>query len=184
MTLFGLSGDFLVPTISIAEKILRPLAIYIFLVIAFRIFGKRQLGQLTSFDFIVLLTISNVVQNAMIGNDNSLLGGMIGAVTILVANFALAYLTYHVKGLERLVEGNSTVFVENGKILTNNLRKELFTEQDLFQALRKNQIDPEFDLPSLKRVELDPDGQITILKKGRITRAKDKPVADDKVGSN
>jgi uncharacterized membrane protein YcaP (DUF421 family) len=170
----GFSDDFLLPSISILEKVVRPLLVYIFLVVAFRFFGKRQLAQLTSFDFIVLLTISNVVQNAMIGNDNSLLGGMVGATTILVANFALAYLTFRSRRIERLVEGDSTVFVQDGKILTENLRKELFTEQDLFQALRRIQIDPETDLSTLKLVELDPDGQITILKKGLISRKKER----------
>lgn len=170
----GFSNDFLLPSISILEKVVRPLLVYIFLVVAFRIFGKRQLAQLTSFDFIVLLTISNVVQNAMIGNDNSLVGGMIGATTILVANFVLAYLTFRSRRIERIVEGDSTVFVQDGKILTENLKKELFTEQDLFQALRRIQIDPETDLSTLKLVELDPDGQITILKKGLISRKKER----------
>lgn len=171
----GFSNEFLLPQIPFLEKIVRPLIVYIFLLVAFRIFGKRQLGQMTPFDLIVLLTISNVVQNAMIGGDNSLGGGLIGATTILVANFALAYLTFRFPRFDRLVEGEATILVENGRILPENLKKELLTEQDLRRALLKDQIDPDTDMPHLKRVELDPDGQITIIRKSRITRAQDKP---------
>lgn len=170
----GFSESFLIPEISVVEKIVRPLLVYIFLVIAFRVFGKRQLGELTPFDLIVLLTISNVVQNAMIGRDESLTGGLLGALTILVANFVLAYLTFKIPWLDRLVEGTPTVLVENGKIHRKNLEKELLTEQDLRLALLRNQIDPDEDFATLKRVELDPDGQITILQKKRVSRAGDK----------
>jgi len=167
----GFSNEFLIPEIPVLEKILRPLIIYVFLLVAFRIFGKRQLGQLTPFDLIVLLTISNVVQNAMIGNDDSLTGGMIGATTILVANLILAYLTFRFHRFDKLVEGEATVLLENGKILPENMRKELLTQEDLFQSLRRQQIDPDTDLPSLKRVELDPDGQITVIRKSRMQRS-------------
>src|SRR2546430_16061133 len=76
------------------EKIVRALAVYGFLLLAIRVFGKRELGQLTAFDIIVLLTISNILQNAMIGNDNSLLGGIIGAVGLLGANLGVAYAVF------------------------------------------------------------------------------------------
>ena len=85
--------NILVPDITIAEKIVRSAVVYGFLLVAFRICGKRQLGQLTAFDLVVLLIIGNVVQNAVIGNDNSLGGGLIGATPILVLNAVLAYLT-------------------------------------------------------------------------------------------
>lgn len=170
MQLFGFSDQFLFPQIPVLEKIVRPLVVYLFLLIAFRVFGKRELGQLTPFDLIVLLTISNVVQNAMIGNDNSLSGGLIGATTILVANLVLAYLTFRSRRLERLVEGAPTVLIQDGKILQENLKKELVTEEELRRALRRNEIDPDTDLPLLKRVDLDADGEITIVRKSRLTR--------------
>lgn len=174
----SIGSDFLFPQISILEKIVRPLIIYIFLIAAFRVFGKRQLGLLTPTDFIVLLTISNVVQNAMIGNDNSLSGGIIGALTILVANYALAYFSFRFPRFDRLVEGDPTILIENGKILRRNLQKELLTEYDLRHALRKIQIDPDADLSSLKRVELDPDGQITVVRQSKIVRnSSAKPAA-------
>ena len=83
---FNLTPNFLIPEISIAEKILRPLLVYVCLVIAFRFLGKRMLGMSTPFDLIVILTIANVLQNAMIGPDNSVLGGLIGAATLIVAD--------------------------------------------------------------------------------------------------
>ncbi|HZQ06958.1 MAG TPA: YetF domain-containing protein [Anaerolineae bacterium] len=168
--LFGFSTDFLAPTISILEKIVRPLVVYLFLLFAFRIFGKRQFAQLTPFDLIVLLTISNVVQNAMIGNDSSLLGGIVGATTILVANFMVAYLTYHYPRIDRIIEGQPVILVQDGKIIEENLRRELLTQQDLFNALRRSEIDPETQLDTLKMVELDTDGQITVIRKTRLPR--------------
>jgi uncharacterized membrane protein YcaP (DUF421 family) len=164
------SPEFLLPQIPLLEKIVRPLLVYIFLLIAFRVFGKRQLGQLTPFDFIVLLTISNVVQNAMIGGDNSLIGGIIGALTILVANFALAYLSFRFPRFEHVVEGDPTVLIENGQILLHNLKKELVSEHDLRQTLVRNQIDPDTDLPNLKILAIDPDGQITIVRTSKFKR--------------
>lgn len=162
----GFSADFLMPDIPVLEKIVRPLIIYLFLLGAFRILGKRQLGQLTPFDLIVLLTISNVVQNAMIGNDTSLSGGIIGASTIFVANLAVAYLTFKFPRFETILTGKPTILIENGVINYKNLEHELLTERDLFYALRRNGIDPDTDLPTLKKVVLDQDGQITILRKG------------------
>lgn len=172
-----LNFDFLFPQIPVLEKILRPLIVYVFLLVAFRIFGKRQLGQMTPFDLVVLLIISNIVQNAMIGDDTSLGGGLLGAITILVANFGLAYLTFHFPRVDRLVEGEPTVLIENGKILHGNLKKELVSEMDLRRALRRDEIDLDAALPSLKRVELDEDGQITIIRSSRITRARDGEVS-------
>src|SRR5260370_6178180 len=108
--------EILIPDISLVEKVIRPMVVYLFLLIAFRVAGKRELGQMTPFDLIVLLTISNVVQNAMIGADNSLGGGLIGAATLLIMNWVLARLSYYFPRFERLVEGQPTVLVENGKI--------------------------------------------------------------------
>lgn len=109
--------DILVPDISIAEKVLRSGAVYVFLLVAFRLCGKRQLGQLSAFDLVVLLLISNVVQNAVIGNDNSLGGGLIGATTILLLNAVVAYLTFRFKRVDRVVEHSPTVLVRHGRII-------------------------------------------------------------------
>ena len=127
-----------IPEISVAEKILRSVVIYLFILLAFRFTGKRQVGQLTPFDLVVLLIISNVVQNAVIGNDNSLGGGILGAVTILALNYAVVEITYRSKRARRLLELQPTLLIHNGRILEEHLRRERVTLDDLLAALRRN----------------------------------------------
>ena len=157
--------DFLIPEISILEKMIRPLSVYIFLLVAFRIFGKRELGSIGPFDLVIWLTISNVLQNAMIGADNSLTGGLIGATTMFGANWCLARLSYSFPTFEKLIQAEPTVLVENGRILQQNLAKELLTEEDLRHALRKNQVDLDEELPYLRKVLFESDGSITIVRR-------------------
>ena len=128
--------NILIPDITIVEKVLRAGGVYAFLLVAFRLCGKRQLGQLGAFDLVVLLLISNVLQNAMIGNDNSLTGGIIGAVTILVLNSVVADLTFRFKRVDRVVEHSPTVLVRHGRIIRDNLRRERLGPRDLRAALR------------------------------------------------
>lgn len=169
---------FLIPEVSIVEKIIRPLVVYVFLLAAFRVVGKRELGSMSPFDLIILLTISNVVQNAMIGADNSLTGGLIGAATLLAANDAVARLSFRSHRFELLVEGEPTLLIENGKILEKNLAKEALTFDDLGLALRKNQVDPDTDLATIRRAELESDGSITITR----THAADKTLQQRRRG--
>jgi uncharacterized membrane protein YcaP (DUF421 family) len=157
--------DLLIPEIPVLEKIVRPLAVYIFLLVAFRLFGKRELGSISPFDLVIWLTISNVLQNAMIGADNSLTGGLVGATTMFVANWFFARLYFRFPKFEHLVQATPTVLVENGKILEQNLQSELLTIDDLRHALRKNQVDLDEDLPYLRRVLLESDGAVTIVRR-------------------
>jgi len=154
--------QFLIPEIPILEKIIRPLVVYIFLLVAIRVFGKRELGSMTAFDLIILLTISNVIQNAMIGADNSLTGGLIGAATIFIVNAIVAWLSYRFPAFAWLVQGQPTVLIENGKILERNLAHELLTNEDLREGLARNQIDLDTELGTIHRAELEPDGSITV----------------------
>src|SRR5512138_564663 len=94
-------------SVPLIEKILRPILIYLFLVVGLRLAGRRELAQLSPFDLVVLLTISNTVQNAIIGEDNSVVGGIIGAITLLLANGLLGRLVYRFRKLENLVEGST-----------------------------------------------------------------------------
>jgi uncharacterized membrane protein YcaP (DUF421 family) len=94
-----------VPSLPILEKIIRPIIIYFFLVLVFRLSGKRELVQLNPFDLVVLLTISNTVQNAIIGDDNSLAGGMIGATSLVITNYLVVRFLYDHRKLDQLVEG-------------------------------------------------------------------------------
>ena len=152
-----------IPEVQILEKIVRPLVVYFFLLIAFRVAGKRELGQMTPFDLIVLLTISNVLQNAMIGPDNSLTGGIIGGLTLFVANGLIGRLTLYFPSIAGLLEGKPTPLIENGRILTRNLRREVMTRGELERAIRKHGLEPEADLPRIKRALLEQDGTVTII---------------------
>src|SRR5256886_14365344 len=104
-------------SVSWEERVIRAVLVYAFLLLAIKAFGRRELGQLTAFDLIVLLTISNILQNAMIGNDNSLLGGGIGAVTLLGVNMAVAYAGFRSRRIERLVEGGPRILISDGEVL-------------------------------------------------------------------
>ena len=152
-----------IPEVPILEKIIRPLVVYFFLLLAFRLAGKRELGQMTPFDLIVLLTISNVLQNAMIGPDNSLSGGLIGGLTLFCANGLVSRLVLHFPKLEKLLEGKPTLLIEDGRILTKNLRREVMTRDELQRAIRKHDLDPTADLPFIKKALLERDGTVTIV---------------------
>src|SRR5437773_6647809 len=103
--------------LPLAEKIVRPILVYVFLVVSLRLAGKRELAQLNPFDLVVLLTLSNTVQNAIIGEDNSVTGGLIGAATLLIINhFVVRYLYAHER-IDRLVEGDPDTLIENGVVL-------------------------------------------------------------------
>jgi uncharacterized membrane protein YcaP (DUF421 family) len=118
-------------TAPVAEKMLRPVIVYVFLVVVLRIFGKRELAQLNPFDLVVLLSLSNTVQNAIIGNDNSVTGGIIGAFTLLALNYFVVRFLFKHRRLDQLMEGTPTVLIENGEVRRDGLAKELLTESEL-----------------------------------------------------
>src|SRR6266849_662529 len=103
-------------SIPILEKIIRPILVYAFLVILLRIFGKRELAQLNPFDLVVLLSLSNTVQNAIIGDDNSVSGGMIGAVTLLVTNYLVVRFLFRHRRLDQVMEGKPATLVKDGHV--------------------------------------------------------------------
>ncbi len=150
------------PDISVWEKILRSGVVYLFILLAFRFAGKRQVGQLTPFDLVVLLIISNAVQNSMIGNDNSVGGGMIGAATILILNWIVVEVSYRFKPARRLLEGQPALLVHNGKILTENLKHERITLEDLQAALRRSGVG---DVHQVRYAVLEENGQISVIPK-------------------
>jgi uncharacterized membrane protein YcaP (DUF421 family) len=116
---------------SIVEKALRPILVYLFLVVLLRIFGKRELAQLNPFDLIVLLSLSNTLQNAMIGDDNSVTGGLIGAFALCAINYAVVRFLFKHRRLDQLIEGKRTVLIEDGEIQHKALAAELLTTSEL-----------------------------------------------------
>ena len=145
-----------------AEKILRPIIVYIFLVIGLRLAGKRELAQLNPFDLIVLLTLSNTVQNAIIGDDNSVTGGLIGAATLLALNYIVVRFLYRHEQIERLVEGGSVTLVANGELQHPSCAREFITVEELESAARRQGLE---SLAAIKTAILEPGGTITFVPK-------------------
>src|SRR6266699_276275 len=110
--------------LPLLEKMLRPVIVYVFLVIVLRIFGKRELAQLNPFDLVVLLSLSNTVQNAIIGDDNSLTGGVIGALALLSVNYLVVRFLFRHRRLDQIFEGKPTVLIAHGHIVKQALAKE------------------------------------------------------------
>jgi uncharacterized membrane protein YcaP (DUF421 family) len=149
------------PDISISEKIFRALIVYVFLLLMFRLVGKRQVGQMTPFDLIVLLILSNVLQNAMIGPDNSVTGGLIGAMTILAGNWLVSRAAFLNRGFERAIEGVPTLLVHHGQVIEANMRKENLSREDLLSNLRSQGI---FDLSQVRACVLETSGKLSVLR--------------------
>src|ERR1700674_5991731 len=160
--------DMFVLGLPLLEKILRPVFVYAFLVISLRLSGKRDLVQPNPFDLVVLLTLSNTVQNAIIGDDNSVSGGIIGATSLLVVNYLVVRFLYGHKRIDQLVEGNSDVLIENGMIRPERLKKELISRTQLEAAARKQGFE---SLNDVQKCILEPGGNLTFF--GR------KPATDD-----
>jgi uncharacterized membrane protein YcaP (DUF421 family) len=154
--------DMFVLGLPLAEKILRPIVVYVFLVVGLRLAGKRELAQLNPFDLIVLLTLSNTVQNAIIGEDNSVTGGLIGAATLLLLNHVVVRYLYNHEKLDHLIEGDPDVLMQDGTINTDRLKKELMTVAELEVAAHKQGFS---SLEDIDRAVLDPGGNIAFFAK-------------------
>lgn len=118
------------------ELVLRALATYAFLIVLLRLTGKRQIGQLAPFDLVLLLVLSNAVQNSINGGDNSLVGGFVSAIALVAANYTLSQLTYRSKRAAALIEGRPQVLIHNGHLYADVMRKEKLTQHELDAALR------------------------------------------------
>jgi uncharacterized membrane protein YcaP (DUF421 family) len=155
---FKTFSDMFVLTLPVAEKVLRPIVVYVFLIVGLRIAGKREMAQLNPFDLVVLLTISNTVQNAIIGEDNTVTGGVIGAFTLLLVNYMVVRFLYSHEKLDRIIEGSPDVLIENGVVQMDRLKRELITPSELQAAAHKQ------GFASLEEIDcaiLDPGGTIS-----------------------
>lgn len=158
----GIWKDMFYVALPIAEKILRPIFVYVFLIVSLRLSGKRELVQLNPFDLVVLLTLSNTVQNAIIGDDNSVTGGVIGATSLLVVNYLVVRFLYGHRSLDQMVEGHADILIEGGKVKTQRLKKELITIAQLEAAARKQGFD---SLSEVDQCVLEPGGTISFIGK-------------------
>ncbi len=149
--------DMLVPGLPVLEKVLRPLIVYAFLIVGLRLAGKRELAQLNPFDLVVLLTLSNTVQNAIIGDDNSVAGGLIGAATLLLANYLVIRFLFSHERIDKVVEGDDDVLVDHGVIQEDRLKKELLTRHELETAAHRQGFG---SLKEIERAVIEPGGTI------------------------
>ena len=141
------------------EFILRGVIVYVFLRLILRVTGKRQIGQLAPFDLVLLLVLSNAVQNAMNGGDNTVLGGIISATTLIALHYAVAFLTFKNKKLELWIEGTPRTLIHNGILNEDVMQSELLTRHELAAALRASGC---AEIEHLRVATLDNNGQITV----------------------
>ncbi|MFM8269561.1 MAG: DUF421 domain-containing protein [Pseudomonadota bacterium] len=143
-----------------SEFLIRTTVVYVFLLFALRITGKKQVGQMAPFDLVTLLVLSNAVQNSMVGGDNSLVGGLISASGLVAINWITSWLTFRSKNIERLLEGRPTILVHNGKIDPKAMRSSQITIHELNAELRNH------GCASLEQVRfaiLENNGQVSVI---------------------
>lgn len=159
-----------VPDISVAEKIIRPILVYMFLVVAVRAAGRRELAQLNSLDLVVLMMLANTVQNATIGNDNSMVGGLIGVSALLAVNWVVVRFLYRHPRVDRLLEGGPVELIREGRVLRRQLEREVITEEELMEAIRKQGLR---DAVDVDRAVLETGGTISVVPR-RPTRVEER----------
>ena len=141
------------------EFVVRGFVVYVFLLTILRITGKRQTGQLAPFDLVLLLVLSNAVQNAMNGGDNSVLGGIISALTLITLHYGVALMTYKSKKLEAWIEGTPRTLIHDGVLKEDVMRSELLTHHELAAALRAAGCT---EIQHVRVATLENNGQITV----------------------
>jgi uncharacterized membrane protein YcaP (DUF421 family) len=148
--------------LTLAEIVLRTSVVYIALLIGIRVAGKRELGQMSPFDLVVVLVIANAVQNAMVGSDTSLTGGLLAAFVLLLVNWIVGRLRLHIPWLERDLTGHATLLVNNGHFIESNLRREGVDEDEVYMAMREHGVDK---IDQVEIAILEIDGTISIVPK-------------------
>ena len=141
--------------LPVLEKLLRPVIVYLALIVLLRIFGKRELAQLNPFDLVVLLSLSNAVQNAIIGDDNSITGGVIGACALLAINWMVVKAAFRSRRLDFLLEGRATVLIRDGQIDRKALKRESMTREELLSVIHRQGFE---GFHHVRKCELEPNG--------------------------
>ena len=154
--------------VPLVEKLLRPIIVYLVLVLLLRLFGKRELAQLNPFDLVVLLSLSNTVQNAIIGDDNSVSGGLIGAFSLLSVNWIVVRILFRAPRLNRAFQGHATALIRDGHIDRQALEREALTREELLEVVHRQGFEHIHDV---HRCDLEPNGTFYI-------EARDPSIAD------
>lgn len=151
--------------VPLLNLFIRAIAVYIFILFLLRISGKRQMGQMTAIEFVAVLLISNAVQNSMNGGDNSLIGGLFLATILIGMSTLIAYLTYKSKLVSHIIEGTPSLLIHKGKLIPNNIKKELLSEGELKALLRKQGF---HDMADIDVAILEADGTLSITGKNSL----------------
>ena len=159
--------------VPLLEKLIRPVIVYLALVLLLRVFGKRELAQLNPFDLVVLLSLSNTVQNAIIGEDNSVTGGIVGAVSLLTINWIVVRILFRSPKLNRALEGRPAILIRDGHIDRKALEREALTREELVEVVHRQGFEHIHDV---HRCELEPNGTFYI--EGRDPSIADKRHAE------
>jgi len=146
--------------ISLGAVVVRTIVVYVALLVGLRLAGKRELGQLTSFDLVVILLVSNAVQNAMVGPDTSLVGGLVAAATLLLVNQLVGRLDLQWPWLHRQLVGQPSLLVNRGRFVDDHLRREGLTRDEVFEALREHGVT---SLDQVQMAVLEVDGTISVV---------------------
>jgi uncharacterized membrane protein YcaP (DUF421 family) len=160
-------------TVPVWNIVLRTAVIYLMVLVGLRLAGKREIGQMTVFDLVVLLLLANAVQNAMVGPDTSLTGGVLAAVVLLALNAGVARLRLRWPRLRRLVEGTPTLLVLRGEVIPAHMRREGMDQETLEAALREHGV---ADLEDVEMAVLEIDGSISVVPVGAGTKRVKRPV--------
>jgi uncharacterized membrane protein YcaP (DUF421 family) len=148
--------------VSLAEIVLRTSLVYVALLVGIRVAGKRELGQMSPFDLVVVLIIANAVQNAMVGSDTSLTGGLLAAFVLLLFNWTVGRLRLHIPWLERDLTGHATLLVNNGHFIEPNMRREGIDAEEIHMAMREHGVD---EIGQVEIAILEVDGTISVVPK-------------------
>jgi len=149
-------------TTNLFDIVLRSSIVYIVILLGLRLLGKKHVAQLSTIDLVLILLISNSVQNAMVGNDSSLLGGIIAAATLLILNFILTKVFFRYRGVETLLEGVPTLLIHAGSVVQSHLQSESITEEELERAVREHGIE---SIRDVKTAIMESDGTISVIPK-------------------
>lgn len=152
-------------SVTLIEKIIRPILVYFALILLLRLFGNREMAQLNPVDFVLLLLISETVQNAIIGDDTSLSGGIIGVFVLLGISFLTSYVKFRSKRVESLLEGEPRVLVEDGKPQAAEIRREMLTAEDLDVIAHEEGLESAKDI---EKLILNPNGSFLVEGKDEI----------------
>jgi uncharacterized membrane protein YcaP (DUF421 family) len=149
-------------SMSVGEHIVRGVLVYVFLFVLLRLVGKKHVGELAPFDLLVLLILSETVQNSLVGDDTSLIGGLISAATLVILAYGISILTFSSKRLERAIEGTPKILIRHGHRRAAELQRQRITKAELLEALRNHGC---ANITDVRVAILENDGTITVIKR-------------------